>query len=75
MSNLPFQSLITTVPRHIRNELEKIEKTFVELTKKTDRGKKNLHNCNRYSTSTENIENEKSCFSISDNNCPKAYQK
>ena len=30
------------------------------LLRKTERGKKLLHSCNKYSTSTENMENEKS---------------
>ena len=30
------------------------------LQQKTERGKKLLHNCNKYSMSTENVENKKS---------------
>ena len=30
------------------------------LQRKTERGQKPLHNCNKYSTGTENFENEKS---------------
>ena len=32
----------------------------LSLQRKTERGKKLLHNCNKYSKGTENMENEKS---------------
>ena len=42
------------------NDKLKILGTHFSYNKKTERGKKLLHNCNKYSTSTENMENEKS---------------
>ena len=76
----------------LNNDTLKILGTSFSYNEKLTEGKKLLYNCNKYSTSIENMENEKSytrrencyfqnisdirnCFSIFDNNRPKAYHK
>ena len=43
----------------LKNDILKMLGTHFSYSKKTENGKKLLHNCNKYSASTENMEDEK----------------